>query len=243
MLVASLVAVILLALVHLVAGRLRFLERTPRSIWLSMAGGVSVAYIFVHLLPELNEGQEAIAETTGGGLAFLEHHVYLVALLGLVIFYGLERAALGSRRQQHGVDGGDRTTATFFWLHVASFAVYNALIGYFLLHREEGGLAALLVFAAAMALHFVVNDFGLREHHKSVYDHYGRWVLAAAVLVGWACGLVVTLSQAALAVLLAFLAGGVILNVLKEELPEERDSRFWAFTVGASGYTALLLLL
>jgi len=41
---------------------------------------------------------------------------------------------------------------------------------------------------------------------------------------------------AAPAVLLAFLAGGVILNVLKEELPEERDRRFWAFLVGAAAY-------
>lgn len=40
----------------------------------------------------------------------------------------------------------------------------------------------------------------------------------------------------------AFLAGGMILNVLKEELPEERESRFTAFLSGAAGYAALLLL-
>ena len=49
-------------------------------------------------------------------------------------------------------------------------------------------------------------------------------------------------SEAALAVLFAFLAGGVVLNVLKEELPEERQSRFWAFALGASAYAAILLL-
>jgi hypothetical protein len=46
--------------VHLVAGRLRFLDVIQRSRWLSIAGGVSVAYIFVHLLPELSAGQEII---------------------------------------------------------------------------------------------------------------------------------------------------------------------------------------
>lgn len=45
----------------------------------------------------------------------------------------------------------------------------------------------------------------------------------------------------ALAALFAFLAGGVILNVLKEELPEERESRFSAFAGGALLYAALLL--
>jgi hypothetical protein len=37
------------------------------------------------------------------------------------------------------------------------------------------------------------------------------------------------------------LAGGVIMNVLKEELPEEHESRFWAFALGAALYSVILL--
>ncbi|MGI8510875.1 MAG: hypothetical protein ACR2MQ_16320 [Gemmatimonadaceae bacterium] len=37
--------------------------------------------------------------------------------------------------------------------------------------------------------------------------------------------------------------GGVILNVLKEAVPSERRSRFWAFRLGVAVYTALLLTL
>jgi len=33
----------------------------------------------------------------------------------------------------------------------------------------------------------------------------------------------------------------VILNVMKEELPEERERRFSAFLLGAAGYSLLLL--
>jgi zinc transporter ZupT len=54
-------------------------------------------------------------------------------------------------------------------------------------------------------------------------------------------GLVTEISEAALGVLFAFLAGGVIMNVLKEELPEERESRFWAFVLGAGLYAGVLL--
>ncbi|MDZ4871450.1 MAG: hypothetical protein CLLPBCKN_000838 [Chroococcidiopsis cubana SAG 39.79] len=46
---------LILPLVHLFSSKLRFLERTPRSIWLSVSGGVSVAYVFVHILPELSQ--------------------------------------------------------------------------------------------------------------------------------------------------------------------------------------------
>ncbi|MGV3569905.1 MAG: hypothetical protein ACO1PB_04835 [Ramlibacter sp.] len=44
-------------LVHLAARRMHFLSRSARSAWLSVAGGVSVAYVFPHLLPELHQGQ------------------------------------------------------------------------------------------------------------------------------------------------------------------------------------------
>ncbi len=94
-----------------------------------------------------------------------------------------------------------------------------------------------------MALHFVVNDNGLRENHKQIYDRIGRWLLVAAIIVGWVTGIGTVIHQAAVAVLFAFLAGGIVLNVLKEELPEQRESRFWAFALGAIGYAILLLAL
>jgi zinc transporter ZupT len=237
-------AIVVLALVHLFAGKLRWLEGVPRSRSLSIASGVSVAYVFVHLLPELSEGQEVLSERAGAVLATLDHHIYLLALTGLAAFYGLERLASRSRRAVRLETGEDRTTEGVFWLHITSFSVYNGLIGYLLLDRKSTTVEevrGLIFFAIAMALHFVITDYGLREHHKDAYARVGRWVLAAAVVLGWVIGLVFEVSEAALFVLLALLAGGVILNVLKEELPEERESRFWAFGLGAAAYAALLL--
>lgn len=236
-----------LAVVHLVAGRLRFLEGIPRSRWLSLAGGVSIAYVFIHVFPELASAQETLRRAAGASLAFLEHHAYLVALAGLVIFYGLERVVkTAQRRRQQQPDAGEGETTTgmgVFWLHIGSFAVYNALVGYLLLHREQQNWQGLLFFFLAMLFHFVVNDYGLRQDHKDTYHRYGRWLLAAAVLFGWAVGLVTQAGEALTALLFAFLAGGVILNILKEELPEERRSRFLPFLIGAALYAALLLII
>lgn len=231
-----------LAVVHLFAGRLAFLDRVPRSRWLSFGGGVSVAYVFVHLLPELGEHQEAF-EGVGPIAAFVDRHVYLIALVGFGTFYGLERLAHRSREGGRG-DGSIRPLPgvenPVFWVHIGSFALYNAVIGY-LLVRGESGVESLLFFAVAMALHFLVNDFGLRDHHSEVYDHAGRWVLSVSVVVGWLVGTITAIRTLTVGVLLAFLGGGIVLNVIKEELPEERESRFWAFAVGAAGYAALLL--
>lgn len=229
-----------MALAHLFSYKLLFLQGIPRSPWLSMAGGISVAYVFLHILPELSESQGHIVETGGLVTGYLEHHVYLVALLGLGIFYGLERAAKERRERNTAEDKGP---AYVFWLHMASFSIYNGLIGYLLLHRVDQTIQSLLLFFFAMTVHFVVNDYGLREDHEEDYDRRGRWILAAALFVGWAVGLATEIHEAAIAVLFAFLAGGVVLNVLKEELPRERKSRFWAFALGALAYAILLLVM
>lgn len=245
--VLFLAAAVALALVHFFAERLTFLDRIPRSGWLSFGGGVSVAYVFVHLLPEVGAGGEAVAAWLP--LAFLEHHVYLVALSGFVAFYGLERLAVRSKDDPESAGGGgeaagerDRASSPsgVFWVHVGSFTVYNVLIGYTLHHRED--FASLVLFTVAMALHFVVNDYGLREHHRRLYHDVGRWLVSAAVVTGTALAFVFPLGESLFSTVLAFLAGGIVLNVVKEELPEERRSRFSAFAAGAALYTTVLLL-
>lgn len=42
---------------------------------------------------------------------------------------------------------------------------------------------------------------------------------------------------------MAFLIGAMIMNILKEELPEVSESRIVPFALGAFGYGALLLAL
>ncbi len=231
-----------LALIHIVASRFKFLKQTPRNRWLSLGGGVSVAYVFIHVLPDLSEAQSDFQEKISI-LSTVEHHVYVVALLGMMAFYGLERAAKVSRAQSVEEGQGDATQPGVFWLHMISFALYNMLIGYLLVHREDSELLGLLLYVIAMSLHFLVNDYSLWEDHKQAYARVGKWILSAAVVCGWVIGTQTEISEAFTATLFAFLAGGIILNVLKEELPQERESRFWTFSLGAIGYSGLLLIL
>ena len=240
MTVAPALAALLLAAVHLFAGKLRFLAGIPRSRWLSVAGGISVAYVFARLLPELAHAQARLGQRAEGVFARLDDHAYLLALTGLALFYGLERFTVRSRDERREREGADATGPTAFVISVASFAFYTGLIGYALDDEAKAGARTLTLFVVAMALHFVVNDYGLREHHKQAYTTIGRWVLACGVLVGWVASQIVELPETALVTILAFLAGGVVLNVLKEELPERRRSRFSAFALGAAAYAALL---
>ena len=230
-------AALLFVAVHLFVGRLHVLRSVPRSNWLSLAGGAAVAYVFLHLLPELAEHQRNVADPSPTPAD--ARSVYLVALLGLATFYGLERHA---RRAGRGVrnGGGEDPIGGAFGVHAASFAAYNLLVGYLLVRRERPGLAELCLYAVAMGLHFLATDHGLREHYGGRYDRLARWWFAAAVIAGCVLGVVVELPATVIAMLFAFLAGGVLLNVMKEELPEERESAFLPFVAGVAAYAALL---
>ena len=225
-----------LALIHLLGCNLRLLDAAPRSRWLSAAGGVSVAYAMVHLLPELHSYADPVAEFGGDVVPRNERLIYAIALLGLVVFYGLERAVRISRRQPTE----EATGKGVFWLHMTSYAIYNSLIGY-LLVREDRDSQRLLLFFIGIGLHFWVNDHSLQIHHREPYRRRGRWLLSAAILVGCATGLLTEVHPGLTASITAFLSGVILLNTFKEELPTERESRFGAFCLGATVYAAIML--
>ena len=237
---AELACVLVLVLVHLLGRRIPFTAGSPRSRWLSAAGGMSVAYVFVHVFPNLARSQETLGEAWAL-VPFAERHAYLVALAGLVAFYGLEDIVSRSQRSRATAGEGTETTtgAGVFWLHMASFGVYNALVGYLLVRGEVEGLRAMLFYALAMAVHFAITDHALRQDHRETYRRVGRWILAAAIVAGWVLGRTTAMSAEATATLLAFLAGGIIMNVMKEEEPGA--ACFLPFLAGAMAYAALLL--
>jgi hypothetical protein len=210
-----------------------------RRWWSSAAAGASVAYVFVDILPELGAGRRAVVGSAGESLLFAEQRIYVVALLGFVVFYGLEHMVLASRAERRRRSG--RRGNPVYWLHAAGFAAYSWLVGYLLVPRAREGWLALLLYTVAMAFHFLIVDRSLHAEHGLVYDHTGRWLLAASVLVGWLVGSTTRVSEPVLARLFAFLAGGVVITSVQGELTADRERRFWLFCFGSAAYAALLL--
>ncbi len=227
-----------LAIIHIFAGKLRFLEGTPRSGWLSAAAGISVAYVFLYLLPELATRQRILQEEESF-LPFLQHHTYTAALIGLALFYGLERAGKTNTQSSGPELSPEKQDARVFWTHMGLVFFYNLLVGYLLI-RNIDSPTELAFFFTAMALHLLVLDRSLRDQYKEIYHRVGRWLLSAALLIGSGVATFVEIPSSVMSLLIAFIAGGIVLNVLKEELPEHRQSRFSAFIVGALLYSALL---
>ena len=226
--------------VHLFVGKLRFLDQEPRSKWLSFAGGVAVAYVFLHILPELGAHGSTFERALGIARGAAEAWVYTLSLAGLSLFYGIERAIVVSRGGRERGDGR-RPESGVFWLHIAASGLLIFIIAYLLNHREDPTPEGLILFFVALLLHFVTADFASRADHPEIYDGAGRWVLVAATLAGWLTGLFVELPQIAIGCLFAFVGGAMVLVILKEELPEERNSRFLPFLGGAGIYAVLVI--
>jgi hypothetical protein len=242
----SLIAACVLAAIYAILGRAGRAEGAERfwahRRWVSAAAGVSVAYVFIDVLPDLAAQNRALREAMGGiELRFAEQRVYVLVLLSFVVMYGLEHMVLASRERRRAfIAGGERDAV--YWLHLGGFAAYSALIGYLLSERAERGAASLAVYTLAMAVHFVIVNHSLSDEHSGAYRGHGHWWLAGSVIVGWALGALVPISEVAFARLFALLAGGVVITSLNAELPGERAARFWPFCMGAVVFALLLLM-
>ncbi|WP_309123827.1 hypothetical protein [Arthrobacter sp.] len=237
----SLVIALVLAGLHLAAPRIRKLPLVPEGVTGSFAGGLAVAYVFLHLLPEIAEGNEAVGdllEDTIEVTPLFDLGIFVVALTGFTVFYGLDRLATTRRRRRR------RDSAGAYWVHLGAFAFYNTLITYTMALRVETGYLFAILFAIAMGLHFVLTDRHLEEHYPHRFASSGRLVLAGALLIGWLLSAVFApTSTVVVAILTALLGGSVLLNVFREELPSNRGSSFPWFLGGLIIYSILLALI
>jgi hypothetical protein len=244
---AALVAALGLAVVHAFAGavlrRLQELSERSRERLLSASAGASVAYVFVDVLPELAAQREVVVQGSAdaSALLFAEQRVYILALFSFVVFYGLEYVLLVERKRGEESETS-RLESRYFPLHLLAFSAYTMLIGRLLVERTEHGFVALALYSLAMGVHFVIVAHTLNERFPRRYARWGRWMLAASVVVGWAVAATSQMSDVTFARLFAILAGGVVItSVHGELLGEHRGGRFGAFVLGALIFAAVLV--
>lgn len=237
----GLILAICLALVHGFLAELPIFSIVPRFRWTSFAGGVSLSYVFLEIFPELSHAQKELQHSEIALVNYLENHVYILALIGLMVFYGLNLLAIRTKSLRKSKPELDNDNLGF-WIHIMAFALLNVISGYLLQElSEEHTLVNCIIFFVAVALHFFVIDEHLREHHQALYDRQGRWVLVGAIIFGAVLGEVYHLNEAAIAIIWSFLTGSMILNVLKRELPDEKDTCFKSFLAGTALFSILVL--
>jgi hypothetical protein len=242
----SLIAAVILALAYLFSdwfsGREASEKFWKRRKWISAAAGVSVAYVFVDLLPELAAQQQEFARAPeNAGLLLVEERLYSLALASFVLLYGLDHMVF-SRREGRRQDANTGDSDAVYWTHLAGFAAYSAMIGYLLVERAERGVLPLAFYTFAMAVHFLIVGHSMAEENARRYRSLGGWLLALSVLTGCLLGMTTQISGTTFARLFAVLAGGVVITSLVHELPGDRQGRFWPFCSGAVVFALALFV-
>ena len=235
LLVESGAAALLFAAVFLAGGRILAFQHVidDPHIVTSFGAGMSSAYVFVHVLPELTGLREVVEHTV---MFPLPHHgalVYFVALIGFLAFYAVNEISMQGRSAPQ--------KRVAFRISVGGFAVYVWLVSYLLIRGLEHGAKAEGAYAAALSVHFLSVDNSLHEQHGLRYDRIGRWLLAAMAVAGWLSGVAFKFDERTIAMLMSFVAGGVIVNSTIEELPGENHGRLVPFIGGGLIYGAILL--
>jgi zinc transporter ZupT len=209
---------------------------------LSFSAGISVAYVFVHLLPEVETARAVLVRTTADwSMPLPAYLVSLAALAGFMLFYGVDRLAVWSRRTGDEAPEGETNTRLSGRLHVGIFAIYVGMVAYLRINALEEGETPMWLFAVAMGTHFLTVSHTLSRDYGAPYIRVGRFVLAGAAIAGWALGAVAELPKALMVLPLSILSGAIIAISLIEELPREKEGRFWSFLAGGVFYAAILV--
>lgn len=223
-------AIFIFSLVHLYGRWAFWLTPLWQGRFLSAGGGIAIAYVFVDLLPKLCENDIIVQNARYGIFLYFERHVYIIALLGFLLFFAVDKAQSIQRQKES------------FWLSFNSYAIFNFFVGYSIVDKNNPEVRPLALFTFAMALHYFVNDFSMVRAHPKEYGFLERIFLVFSLFLGGIIGVFFTLLPPAVALASAFIAGGVIMNVTRHELPENNPNSLGAFLLGAIFYTIILLL-
>lgn len=217
-----------LAIIHLYANQAKVLGWLWHGRFVSFAAGISFAYVFVDLLPTLEATQPVLQETFSSLVPYFDRHAYVIALLGVLFYYGLHTSSTpGSIRN--------------FWLSMSGYLLFNFFLGASLSDSTNPDIQPLSLFAIGMGMHYFVFDHNAGEDHAALYNQQVRWLLVLALLIGFVIGYLTQIPGVLVAIIVAFLSGGVFLNALRYELPKREQVAYFCFVSGALSYTTIIL--
>ena len=199
---------------HLLAPLAWHYRQQAREVISSFAGGLAMAYVFLHLIPEIDAASHLLGK-----------RIFVLIMVGFSAYYGLEilihrRAALSEAQAD------DHT------LNVALAALYNVLLVYTLASQLPSTPILTLAFTLMVGLHLLVVDFGLLELYEDEFRRRGRFILVGSVLLGWALTFAGEPDPELVDALSALMAGSMMYKVFRKELPEFRQAHYRAFLSG-----------
>lgn len=258
----SIIPAVLLSSTHVILSLPMFdftFRKKDTRIWSSIAGGISVSYVFIQLIPELVNNTREV-EKEANEQVIVTRLVFLCAFIGFFTFYVVESIIM-SFRVKDTVDFEDneneyetmsqkiilpRSKKTYLYVvHLVTFSTSNVVVGSLLLSRLRiFGMFSLWLYWIAFETLYIVIDFSSKNHFPRRYNSYGRWILFPFTLVGWFIGFFIRLPRVVQPLVSSTLAGITIMTVIKEQLPSPKGNpNIIMFVISSLIFGIILLFL
>ncbi len=224
MLVAILFS-LFLGVIHFWNEKLFFKREATKAKTISFVAGVSVAYVFLYLLPDLYKG-----------VAHINQWIFIFILLGFSLIHVLEKYFY-----QHAA--GEERLLRLKEAHFSIFFLYYFVVGIVLAGFLKFSIWKGLLFFGPVVFYAAISRVSFAEIHIRVRERkFFRILLASAAFLGVLSTFFI-LEQAFLYhVLLAFIIGAFFYIILMDFIPREAEGRPEYFLAGVGLYTLLIIL-
>jgi hypothetical protein len=157
--------------------------------------------------------------------------------MGLLTLFAVDKAARVPRETGLGLTRG-------LVLQSVIYGAYSMQLGYLLASFRQPDLATYLLSAVILGLHLMGIDHHIAHRHAIAFSAVLRWVFAACCLAGWAIGAFTERLEYAVMLSNTFVAGGIIVIAIREELRDQHSTLlpfFAAVVLAAAGIITVQL--
>ena len=214
--VFSLILGLLLGVIHFFSDKFKPEEGEKHYRIFSFAAGISIAYLFLDLLPHTYEAA-----------THLKSSVFIFLLIGFALFHLSEKYLY-----QHNVK--DRLASTKLQsLHTIAFFIYYFMVGLVLCEKAHSGYFDALLFLLPVGIHAALSTASLSEIHGEFNELLGlKLLLSSSCLLGVILALFLPISPTVNNILVSFIAGILLYIFVKEFLPEKKEGQPIFFVIG-----------
>ncbi len=204
-----------LGIIHFFSDQFKPKEGPKHFRIISFAAGISIAYLFLVLLPHTYEAAE-----------FLRQWVFVFLLVGFAVFHLAEKFIYKHKNQE----SAPKYLAE---IHSISFFVYYFLIGIVIEERVQEDILQGTLFILPIVIHAGLSSASLAEIHGRIRENI--WVkiaLSVSPVLGVLLAIVVPVPHIVNNMFVSLIAGALLYIMVKEFLPEKKEGQPLYFVFG-----------
>ena len=216
----------LLGIIHFYSEKLKPPDGANRYRVISFAAGISIAYLFLSLLPH-----------TYDAARHLKNFIFIFLLLGFVLFHVAEKFIYKHADKK-------KLAKELKEVHSISFFFYHFLIGIVLYDMVRAHIFEGLLFSVPIALHSALSTASLSQIHGDIRESFGtKILLSSSTILGVIFALFVSIPEFLDNIFVSMIAGILLYIIVKEFLPEKEKGQPMFFFFGILLFIGFYIIL